>query len=147
MDVPDDSLFDGKEKGVKMTIWTTTMPCPIGELRLFASPKGIRSLLWPRNDIAQVGLSAEPIQDPQHELLKEAVKQVQEYFFENRKEFDLPLDPVGTEFQLLAWEALRAIPFGETRSYGEQAQSIGRPKAARAIGGANNKNPISLIVP
>lgn len=130
-----------------MTLWTTTMTSPVGELRLFASGKGVRSLLWPRSAIAQLKLKAQPIEEPEHEILKETVRQVNEYFLDRRKYFDLPLDPVGTPFQLEAWEALRAIPYGQTRSYGEQAHSIGRPKASRAIGGANNKNPISLIVP
>jgi len=80
-------------------------------------------------------------------LLKEAGKQMQEYFEGKRKTFDLPLAPIGTEFQQSVWKALQTIPYGETRSYGEIAKNIGNPKAARAIGMANNKNPISIFIP
>ena len=75
------------------------------------------------------------------------IAQLDEYFAGERTEFDVPLDPVGTEFQLRAWAALRRIPYGETRSYGEQARTIGAPAAVRAVGAANGRNPISIIVP
>lgn len=81
------------------------------------------------------------------ELLFRAVEELQEYFAGERMSFDLPLRPAGTEFQKLVWNALREIPYGETRSYAEIAQAIGRPKACRAVGGANNKNPIMLFIP
>ncbi len=81
------------------------------------------------------------------ELLSRAVAELQEYFAGERTSFDLPLHPKGTEFQKLVWSALREIPYGETRSYGEIAQAIGRSKACRAVGGANNKNPIMLFIP
>lgn len=80
-------------------------------------------------------------------LLQEAKKQLEEYFAGKRKEFDLPISSHGTEFQKKVWNALRQIPYGETRSYREIAVQIGNPKACRAIGGANNKNPIMIIVP
>lgn len=130
-----------------MTVWTTTMPSPCGELRLFASEVGIRALIWPQSDLDQVGMDEPPIVDSRYPWLAQAVNQVQEYFDLKRRNFDLPLDPIGTAFQLKAWRALVQIPYGETRTYGQQAASIGKPNAARAIGGANNKNPISLIVP
>lgn len=81
------------------------------------------------------------------EVLLSAKKQLEEYFAGIRKNFDLPLKPKGTPFQLLVWEQLKQIPYGETRSYGEIAKAIGNPKASRAVGGANNKNPIGIIVP
>lgn len=81
------------------------------------------------------------------EILLSAKKQLEEYFAAIRKNFDLPLKPKGTPFQLLVWEQLKQIPYGETRSYGEIAKAIGNPKASRAVGGANNKNPIGIIVP
>ena len=80
-------------------------------------------------------------------LLKEAVAQLKEYFDGTRREFDLPLALEGTAFQRAVWEALLTIPYGETRSYGQIAQSIGNPKACRAVGMANNRNPIAIIVP
>lgn len=87
------------------------------------------------------------IQEHETALLKEAIKQLNEYFDGKRKSFDLPLEPNGTEFQNKVWNALKEIPFGETRSYGEIAKIIGNEKAARAVGMANNKNPIAIIVP
>lgn len=80
-------------------------------------------------------------------VLKEAVKQLEEYFSGERKNFDLPLDQDGTVFQQKAWEYLISIPYGETVSYKEEAISIGSPKACRAVGSANGKNNIAIIVP
>ncbi|NLU35896.1 MAG: methylated-DNA--[protein]-cysteine S-methyltransferase [Clostridiales bacterium] len=81
------------------------------------------------------------------ELLKEACRQLQEYFAGNRKKFDLPLAPEGTSFQLKVWKALQSIPYGETRSYKDIAIAVGSPKATRAVGMANNRNPIAIIIP
>ena len=80
-------------------------------------------------------------------LITQAAKMLLEYFDGKRKAFDLPLKPEGTEFQKKAWDALLTIPYGQTRSYKEQAEAVGNPKACRAIGAANGKNPISIIVP
>jgi methylated-DNA-[protein]-cysteine S-methyltransferase len=80
-------------------------------------------------------------------LIKKAAEQLAEYFAGKRAEFDLPLVPAGTEFQLSVWRALQTIPFGETRSYGEIAAQIGNPKACRAVGMANNRNPIAIVIP
>ena len=76
-----------------------------------------------------------------------AASQLTEYFSGKRKDFDLPLEPQGTEFRKKVWSALTEIPYGETRSYKDIAERIGNPKACRAVGGANNKNPISIIIP
>ena len=129
-------------------------PSPVGELTLVAGPAGLRQLTWP----VQPGGVAPADGPPLDRLadgapagvvavLDEAVEQLDEYFAGKRTEFDLPLDPVGTEFQQRAWAALRRIPFGETRTYGQQAQIIGSPSAVRAVGSANGRNPISIIVP
>ena len=72
---------------------------------------------------------------------------MEEYFAGQRKEFSLPLAPKGTEFQLRVWQALLQIPYGETRSYGELAAMVGNPKACRAVGGANHRNPLSILIP
>jgi methylated-DNA-[protein]-cysteine S-methyltransferase len=80
-------------------------------------------------------------------LIQKAATQIKEYFEGKRKQFKLPLVMHGTEFQLAVWQALQNIHYGETRSYKEIAASIGRPKAVRAVGMANNRNPISIIVP
>lgn len=89
----------------------------------------------------------EGAQEKETPLIKEAKKQLDEYFVGNRKEFDLPLKPMGTEFQQKVWNALLEIPYGETRYYGEIADNIGNPKAPRAVGLANNRNPISIFIP
>lgn len=88
-----------------------------------------------------------------HEFAKESeltglvIKQLNEYFQSERKNFDVPIKLMGTPFQVKVWEALRSIGYGETKTYKDIAAMIGQPKAVRAVGGANNKNPISIIVP
>lgn len=80
-------------------------------------------------------------------LLKEAARQLESYFAGELKEFSLPLEPSGTDFMRQVWSALCEIPFGKTATYGEIAERIGRPKAARAVGLANNRNPIPIFIP
>ncbi len=80
-------------------------------------------------------------------LIKEAQRQLTEYFEGRRKVFELPLKAEGTPFQKAAWEALLTIPYGEIRSYGQMAKQVGNPKACRAIGMANNRNPIAIVIP
>lgn len=82
-----------------------------------------------------------------HDVLGRAVRELEEYLAGTRESFALPLAPRGTAFQRAVWEALTAIPFGETRSYAEIAVAIGRPRAVRAVGGANARNPLSVVVP
>ncbi|MGE5627018.1 MAG: methylated-DNA--[protein]-cysteine S-methyltransferase [Solirubrobacterales bacterium] len=81
------------------------------------------------------------------ELIKKTYNELIEYFNGKRKSFDIPLAPIGTEFQMKCWKALQEIPYGETKTYGEIAEIIGNPKASRAVGSSNNKNPISIIIP
>lgn len=80
-------------------------------------------------------------------LMKKTIKEIKEYLEGKRNSFDLPLEPEGTEFQKKVWNALKEIPYGETRSYGEIAKIIGNEKASRAVGMANNKNPIMIMIP
>lgn len=84
---------------------------------------------------------------PPSPFLAGVATQLREYFAGARRSFDVPLAPSGTEFQLACWRALSEIPYGETRSYGEQARRIGRPDRARAVGAANGANPIAIILP
>jgi methylated-DNA-[protein]-cysteine S-methyltransferase len=84
---------------------------------------------------------------PQQPILLETERQLAQYFAGARTQFDLPLEPEGTEFQKKVWQALRAIPFGQTRSYLDVAKAVGSANAARAVGAANGKNPLSIIVP
>jgi methylated-DNA-[protein]-cysteine S-methyltransferase len=80
-------------------------------------------------------------------ILRETATQLTEYFGGKRRAFDLPLAPRGTDFMLSVWKTLRDIPFGETRSYKEIAARVGKPKASRAVGMANNRNPIAILIP
>ncbi len=81
------------------------------------------------------------------ELIATCIAQIEEYLDGNRKEFHLPILMEGTDFRKTVWDALKTIPYGETRSYKEIATQIGKPKAMRAVGGANHHNPVSIIVP
>lgn len=128
-----------------MTDVATTMGSPVGPLTIVASDQGVRAVLWP-GDTGRVPVGP-VIDDDAHPVLTAAVEQLEEYFDGSREQFDLPLDPVGTPFQQQAWAALRTIPYGETVSYGEQAARLGDRNKARAVGAANGKNPISIIVP
>ena len=131
----------------------TSIDTPVGELRVVASSRGVRAVLWPgdaelRPAIVDAAVAAPSGGDPAAErVLADAVRQLREYFAGDRRQFDLPLDPEGTEFQQQAWQVLRTIPFGETISYGEQARRLGDVNKSRAVGAANGRNPISIIVP
>jgi len=123
------------------------MPSPVGELRIVVSDHGVRAILWEHDDDRVHGTDAEPIDADDDPVARRAVDQLDAYFAGERTEFDLPLDLVGTEFQVAAWRALGRIPYGETRSYAQQANDIGRPTAVRAIGAANGRNPVSIVLP
>ena len=130
------------------TLYETTLESPVGTLTLVASGAGLRAVLWQIEHENRVRLGAVTggSRDP-NGVLVAAMKQLEEYFAGTRTDFDLPLDPVGTEFQQSAWTALRTIGFAETVSYGEQARRMGDARKARAVGTANGRNPISIIVP
>jgi methylated-DNA-[protein]-cysteine S-methyltransferase len=124
---------------------TASYASPLGTLALAATTEGLRAVLWPRDDQRRaVGAGVEAGAD---RMLAEAARQLDEYFAGARTSFDLQLDLRGTAFQLAAWNALAEIPFGETRSYAEQAERIGRPAAYRAVGAANGRNPLSIVLP
>lgn len=123
-----------------------TMPSPVGALTLVASGKGLTAILWENDHDGRVPLG-EMTEDSGHPVLVETARQLEEYFTGRRKTFSVPLDFNGTDFQKAVWNALLNIPFGETRSYGEIAVQLGNPKAVRAVGAANGKNPISIIAP
>ncbi|MDL2401610.1 methylated-DNA--[protein]-cysteine S-methyltransferase [Rhizobium mayense] len=119
---------------------------PVGRLKLVASHEGLAAILWDIDRPNRVPLNIVAA-DESHPVLIETERQLREYFVGERKVFDLPLDFAGTEFQRKVWQALLTIPFGETRSYAEIAAQIGAPKAIRAVGAANGRNPISIIAP
>jgi methylated-DNA-[protein]-cysteine S-methyltransferase len=123
-----------------------TIATPIGSLRLVASAAGLAAVLWENDDPDRVRFPG-LVESPDHPVLKETERQLGEYFAGRRRRFDLQLDFAGTEFQKRVWQALLAIPFGETRSYGQIAVEVGNPKAVRAVGAANGRNPLSIIAP
>lgn len=129
-----------------MGLVKTSMPSPVGVLRLVASDAGLVAVLWPEDDPKRVRLE-ETREDDSHVVLRKTVAQLEEYFAGTRREFDLPLDARGTDFQKQVWEQLLAIPYGKTRSYGEIAARLGKPSASRAVGTANGRNPLSIVVP
>ena len=125
----------------------SSMVTPVGELVLVASARGVRAVLWPGEWPVCSEVPTARSTGRAAAILAEAALQLEEYFAGTRREFDLPLDPVGTEFQQSAWGELRKIPYGETISYGEQARRLGDANKSRAVGAANGRNPISIIVP
>jgi methylated-DNA-[protein]-cysteine S-methyltransferase len=122
-------------------------PSPVGRLTLIADDDGLSAVLWENDRPGRVEIH-QLRENENHPVLTLARRQLDQYFAGTRVAFDVPIDlEQGTDFQKAVWSALRNIPYGETRSYGEIAQSIGVPKSARAVGGANNRNPLPIIVP
>ncbi|MBT4098469.1 MAG: methylated-DNA--[protein]-cysteine S-methyltransferase [Gemmatimonadetes bacterium] len=114
------------------------MASPVGELLLSWSPLGLSRIRF--GGAPESGIPLEPIPFG-------AQQQLEAYFAGDLRQFDLPLDPHGTAFQLQVWAQLRQIPFGVTMTYGELAYTLGKPKASRAVGGANHHNPLPIVVP
>lgn len=113
------------------------------------TPLGLMTLVGEGDWLTQLhfGLAPGPVEPGETALLREAARQLTAYFQGRLRDFDLPLRPSGTAFQKAVWTQLQRIPYGETRSYGEIARACGNAKAARAVGMANNRNPISIIIP
>lgn len=128
-----------------MRQYELAMESPVGLLRLMADESALTGVYLPEHKGEPPPVQA--LEGGAHPVLLRAREQLGEYFAGKRKVFDLPLAPQGTGFQQAVWHALREIPYGETRSYGELAARVGRPGAARAVGAANGRNPISIIVP
>lgn len=118
---------------------------PIGHLQVVSSAQGLRSIELP--DRATRNLSRGKNSDGNLAILVHATEQLSEYFAGTRKYFDIPLDLEGTQFQIEVWQSLTGIRYGETNTYVQQAKKIGRPRAARAVGGANAVNPIPIVLP
>jgi len=126
-----------------MTVRFTILPSPIDDLMAVAEGDSLVGLMMlPHPDPGSDWQRADD--DP---ILAEARRQLVAYFAGERQDFDLPLAPAGTAFQLQVWAALREIPYGQTISYGELARRIDNPQASRAVGLANGRNPISVIIP
>ena len=125
--------------------YQTKIDSPIGTLTLVADDEVLTEVRFP-ND-AHHDDDIEMVDATDHAVLQQAANELGEYFSGTRVDFDVPLDPRGTAFQLAAWQALRTIPYGETVSYGEQAKRLGDAGKARAVGAANGRNPLPIIVP
>ncbi len=125
------------------------MNSPVGKLTLIASSQGLHAILWDidrekeKHKKIMVGLK----KADNHKTILQTKQQLDEYFAGKRKTFDLPLVIQGTDFQIQAWQQLLKIPYAKTASYAEQAERIGDRKKARAVGMANGRNPISIIIP
>jgi len=122
------------------------MDSPVGKLKLVGSDDGLAAILWENDPAGRVRLNI-VAEDAVHPVLIETERQINAYFAGGRQQFAIPLDAAGTEFQRKVWSALLTIPFGETRSYEEIARQIGHPRAARAVGAANGRNPLSIVAP
>ncbi|EKA5635073.1 methylated-DNA--[protein]-cysteine S-methyltransferase [Vibrio navarrensis] len=122
----------------------TIAPSPLGEMTLQANDEGILGIWFTTQTTRPDDLGQEDANQP---VLGLALTQLNEYFLGKRTQFDLPIAAKGTAFQMQVWQALTTIPYGETWSYQELANAIGNPKAVRAVGLANGKNPVSIVVP
>jgi methylated-DNA-[protein]-cysteine S-methyltransferase len=138
-------MKNGRAKAHKEHFFKLMMS-PVGSLKLVASDSGLAAILWENDNPRRVPLNI-VAENKSHPVLVETEHQLEEYFAGKRRSFALKLDFAGTEFQRMVWAALLAIPFGETRTYGQIAKQIGKPTAVRAVGAANGRNPISIIAP
>ncbi|ACY18040.1 methylated-DNA--[protein]-cysteine S-methyltransferase [Haliangium ochraceum] len=125
-------------------MWFASMDSPIGPLLLAADADGLRRIAFARD-----GVPAKPEPGWQHapEQLAAARAQLDQYFAGTRQRFELPLAPQGTAFQRQVWQVLQGVGFGVTVSYGELARRLGRPTAVRAVGAANGRNPLPIVIP
>ncbi len=128
-----------------MNLFSRDCASPVGRLKLVASEVGLVAVLWENEDPWRVPLGSTAERDGH--ILIETEHQLAEYFAGTRQQFSLPLDLRGTAFQKSVWNALLTIPFGQTRTYGQLARQLGTPEASRAVGAANGRNPVSIIVP
>jgi methylated-DNA-[protein]-cysteine S-methyltransferase len=128
----------------EMTVYYSYLDSSVGELLLASEGGALIEIQFPHR-----GRPRKPGEcwRENRKVLRPQAKQLEQYFAGDREEFDVALDLRGTPFQVDVWNALLAIPYGETISYGELARRVRRPKAARAVGAANGKNPIPIIVP
>ena len=119
---------------------------PIGKLKLVASDKCLVAVLWDNDNPRRVRLPG-PTERPEHPILVRTEEELDEYFAGKRAVFSVPLDVRRTSFQKQVWKALLDIPFGETRTYDQLASQLGNSKATRAVGAANGRNPLAILVP
>jgi methylated-DNA-[protein]-cysteine S-methyltransferase len=140
--MPEEAM--PKEAMPERAMRYTVLDSPLGGLLVARDAYGLTALYLPTGKNAQ---RPDPSWDRDDDAFDDVRTQLEEYFAGSRQEFDLALHADGTAFQLQVWAALREIPYGETASYGQTAAAIGRPTGSRAVGLANGRNPISIIVP
>ncbi|MGD0875095.1 MAG: methylated-DNA--[protein]-cysteine S-methyltransferase [Acidimicrobiales bacterium] len=128
----------------RRSVHRASFKAPIGEILLVADEWGLRELHLPGSFAREDATSASR---PTNAALEQGLEQLEAYFAGELTQFDLPLTPEGTDFQLKVWRALKDIGFAKTESYGSVAARIGNPKASRAVGMANNKNPLAIVIP
>jgi methylated-DNA-[protein]-cysteine S-methyltransferase len=134
----------------RVAICVRTLRTPLGVFRVAASTDSVLSVELPRKrsePALERWLRSHGAQAAEPEVLRAALAQLREYFAGRRRQFDLPVDPAGTAFQRRVWDAITAIPFGETTAYGRVAVALGGPQLARAVGAAVGTNPIPIIIP
>ena len=129
-----------------MSLVCKLIESPLGRLKLVAGDRGLVAILWENEDPGRVVLDVVR-HDDRLPVLGKTERQLKEYFEGKRRSFSIPLDMRGSAFQKGVWEALVTIPFGQTRTYGQLAKQLGKPRAARAVGAASGRNPLSIVVP
>jgi O-6-methylguanine DNA methyltransferase len=151
------AILVGAEALTMETLFTAQTESAVGPLFLAASENGLMALEFDARLPGQQTIRPNPrnLRDERRGFqfedsagkMRRYVKELEEYFAGRRREFSFPLDLRGTDFQVACWRALLAIPYGETRSYADIARAVGKPSAFRAVGMANNRNPIAIVVP
>lgn len=125
-----------------------TIESPIGRLILIADDDGLTHVLFRNHGLRDLGLDDRDVPTrPDDPVLTAAGEQLDEYFARDRTRFDLPLHVDGTDFEVAVWQAMTTIPYGETISYGEQAERAGYPGAYQAVGASNGQNPLAIVIP
>lgn len=155
MNLPADSTTADRTSGRTdessdgARLHAVVLTTPVGALTVVADDRALRAVLWEHERPGRVRLGElVTVDDPAgHPVLERATVQLTEYFRGRRRRFDLQVQPTGTPFQLSAWQVLATIPFGTTLTYAEQAAALGDRAKARAVGAANGRNPLSIVVP
>ena len=125
------------------------MKSPVGDLVVVASGRSLRGVIWgdDEKEWKRAAIDRQVVTFERSNVIDQTISQLSEYFDGARQCFDLPLEPIGTEFQGIVWKSLTQIEYGSTVSYSEQSDTIGRPSAVRAVASANGRNPISIVIP
>ena len=127
--------------------FTGGIDAPFGHVMVIASDRGVHNVMFDPEELPRSLDGCTVTERPSHPVVAATLRQLREYFAGTGTSFDLKLDLEGTEFQVAAWKALAKVRYGRTASYAQQATSIGRPTATRAVGAANGKNPVAIVLP